>query len=194
MGKNSLGSLYFTIDSMLCTRPIFDWHKESITKQEIANLIANEDFFTMYRLLAIAIICLPEINTFKISAMSALIAIEIWQNLGYIWSENNELVALMRRFEAKLLPFDLPYISGTDTPKICNIMDYNEDQTGANNKTSLENIFNNSIILLIRKVFDLETEENLESFVVNTVQADSFDNLDYDLCDVLDNFLEREKQ
>ncbi|CAG8846549.1 12827_t:CDS:2, partial [Gigaspora margarita] len=27
-----------------------DWHKESITKQEIANLIANEDFFTMCRL------------------------------------------------------------------------------------------------------------------------------------------------
>ncbi|CAG8822959.1 35297_t:CDS:2 [Gigaspora margarita] len=71
-------------------------HKESIINQEIANLIANEDFFTM----------------------SALIAIEIWQSLGHTRSESNELVALMRRFESKLPPFDLPYVSGTDIPKI----------------------------------------------------------------------------
>ncbi|CAG8822037.1 3983_t:CDS:2, partial [Gigaspora margarita] len=333
--KTRWGSLYFTTDSMLHARPVFDWllseHKESITKQEIANLIANEDFFTMCRLvhsvwqpikeaiyaletneatladcfaylikLAIAIIRLPEINTFKIPAIhifnrryeeflhllyilayfihpqyrgkglnnngfhkAALTAIEIWQSLGHTRSESNELVALMRRFEAKLPPFDLPYVSAlrifsinptqancernfsmlkwilgdrqtsldinklegmskiksyytanirrelnffgkelteADLRDACNIssvgniMDYNEDQTGANNETSLEDMFNDSTTLLIGEVFDLETEENSESFAVKTVQADSFDNLDYDPCDVLDNFLEREKQ
>ncbi|CAG8450877.1 20646_t:CDS:2 [Gigaspora rosea] len=43
-------------------------------------------------------------------------------------------------------------------------MDYNEDQTGANNETSLEDMFNDSTTLLIGAVFDLETEENSESF------------------------------
>ncbi|CAG8830721.1 1938_t:CDS:1, partial [Gigaspora margarita] len=64
----------------------------------------------------------------------------------------------------------------------------------ANNETSLENLFNDSTILLIEEVFDLETKENSESFVINTIQANFLDNLDYDPCDVLDNFLECEKQ
>ncbi|CAG8819106.1 2108_t:CDS:1, partial [Gigaspora margarita] len=69
-------------------------------------------------------------------------------------------------------------------------MDYNKDQIDANNEFSLKDMSNNSIILLIRKIFDLETEENSESFAINTVQADSLNNLNYDLCDILNNFLE----
>ncbi|CAG8708030.1 33741_t:CDS:10 [Gigaspora margarita] len=280
-------------------------------KEVIYILETNEailaDYFAYLIELAIAIIHLPEINTFKILAMhifnrryeeflhplyilvyfihpqyqkkdlndndfhkAALIAIEIWQSLGHTRSESNELVALIQRFEAKIPPFDLPYVSDKDTPKIwwgsfkkqshlpelalriffinptqancernfsilkwilgnrqtsldinklegiskiksyytaniwrklnffskelteadlrnvCNmssvgkIMDYNEDQTDANNGPSLKDMFNNSTILLIGKICDLETEKNLEFFAVNTVQADSLDNLDYD--------------
>ncbi|CAG8758209.1 9433_t:CDS:10, partial [Gigaspora margarita] len=102
--KTRWGSLYFTTDSMLRARPVFDWllseHLETITDQEIANLLANEDFFITCRLvrsiwqpikeviyvletntailadcfaylikLAVAIKYLPEINTFKASAV-----------------------------------------------------------------------------------------------------------------------------
>ncbi|CAG8730997.1 41909_t:CDS:2 [Gigaspora margarita] len=171
-----------------------------------------------------------------------------------VWSESNELVALMQKFESKLLPFGLLYVSGTDIPKIwwrsfkkqshlpelalrifsinstqanceqnfsmlkwildnhrtkltesdlqdaynissvSNIMDYNEDQTGANNEILLEDMSNNSITLSIEEIFDLETEENSESFVAKTVQADFFDDLNYDPYDVLNNFLEHENQ
>ncbi|CAG8789864.1 35395_t:CDS:2, partial [Gigaspora margarita] len=67
-------------------------------------------------------------------------------------------------------------------------MDYNEEQTDANNEPSLEDMFNDSITLLIGEIFDLETEENSESFTINTVQADSLDNLDYDPCDIEENY------
>ncbi|CAG8744724.1 37927_t:CDS:2 [Gigaspora margarita] len=197
-------------------------HKESITNQEIANLIANEDFFTM---------CLNDNGFHKV----ALTAIEIWQSLGYTRSESNKLVALMRRFEAKIPPFNLPYVQAKILQKfgdcrtsldinklermskiksyymanirhelnffdVCNmfsvgkIMNYNEDQTDTNNEPSLEDMFNDSTILLIREICDLETEEISKSFAVNTVQAESLDNLDYNPCDVLNNFLEHEKQ
>ncbi|CAG8610527.1 29447_t:CDS:2 [Gigaspora margarita] len=136
--KTRWGSLYFTTDSMLRARPVFDWllseHLETITNQEIANLLANEDFYITCRLvrsiwqpikeviyaletntatladcfaylikLAVAIKCLPEINTFKASAVhclkdngfyqAALTSIEIWQNLGHTKLESNELIA-----------------------------------------------------------------------------------------------------
>ncbi|CAG8789868.1 35396_t:CDS:2, partial [Gigaspora margarita] len=98
-------------------------HKELITNQEIANLMANEDFFTMCRLVRSVwqpikeVIYALETNEATL-ADSTLTAIEIWQSLGHTQSESNELVALMRRFEAKILPFDLSYVSGKDTPKI----------------------------------------------------------------------------
>ncbi|CAG8717172.1 26096_t:CDS:2, partial [Gigaspora margarita] len=282
---------------MLRARPVFDWYKKSITKQEIANLIANEDFFTMCRLvrsvwklikeaiyaletnkatlancfaylikLAIAIIYLSEMNTFKISAIqkclnnnrfhkAALTAIEIWQSLGHTWPESNELAQTLQKFgrdffkkqpylpelalrifsinpmqancerNFSILNLDINKLEGISKIKsyymanirrelnffgkklteadlrdacnissVSNIIDYNEDQTGANNETSLEDMFNDSTTLLIGEVFDLKTKENSESFAVNTVQADSLNNLDYDPCDVLDNFLEHEKQ
>ncbi|RIB08731.1 hypothetical protein C2G38_2210860, partial [Gigaspora rosea] len=49
---------------------------------------------------------------------AALTSIELWQNLGHTKSESDELVAQMRRFEANLPPFDLPYVPNIDTPKI----------------------------------------------------------------------------
>ncbi|CAG8669659.1 3979_t:CDS:1, partial [Racocetra fulgida] len=74
-------------------------------------------------------------------------------------------------------------------------MGYKEDQADANNESSLEKTTSNdSTTLLIGEIFNLETEENSESSAVETAQADSLDNLDYDPCDVLNNFLEHEKQ
>ncbi|CAG8673892.1 34066_t:CDS:1, partial [Racocetra persica] len=53
-----------------------------------------------------------------------------------------------------------------------------------NNESSLkETISNDSTTLLIEEIFDLKTEENSESSAVKIAQADSLDNLDYDLCD-----------
>ncbi|CAG8841102.1 31654_t:CDS:2, partial [Gigaspora margarita] len=201
-------------------------HKESITKQEIANLIANEDFFTMCRLvhsvwkpikeaiyaletneatladcfvylikLAIAIIHLPEMNTFKIPAISLRIfsinstQANCEQNFSILkWILGDRQTSLdINKLEG------MSKIKSYYTANIWHKLNF-FDQTGANNETLLEDMFNNSTILLIGEVFDLETEKNSESFAVNTVQADSLDNLDYDPCDVLDNFLKREKQ
>ncbi|CAG8548347.1 11571_t:CDS:10 [Gigaspora margarita] len=145
--KTRWGSLYFTTDSMLRARPVFDWHLETITNQEIANLLANKDFFITCQLvrsiwqpikeviyaletntatladcfvylikLAVAIKqkCLKDNRFYQ----AALTSIEIWQNLGHTELESNELIAQMRWFEAQLPPFNLPYVSGIDTPKI----------------------------------------------------------------------------
>ncbi|CAG8852599.1 12681_t:CDS:1, partial [Gigaspora margarita] len=49
---------------------------------------------------------------------AALLFLELWQNLGHIQSEDEELIAQMRQFDAQLSPFDLPYVLGADTPKI----------------------------------------------------------------------------
>ncbi|CAG8833726.1 16262_t:CDS:2, partial [Gigaspora margarita] len=49
---------------------------------------------------------------------AALTALELWQNLGHTRLESEELIVQMRRFEAKIPPFDLSYVPGTDTPKI----------------------------------------------------------------------------
>lgn len=49
---------------------------------------------------------------------AALTSLELWQNLGHTRSESEELIAQLRCFEAQLPPFDLPYVSNIDTPKI----------------------------------------------------------------------------
>ncbi|CAG8702837.1 2605_t:CDS:2, partial [Ambispora gerdemannii] len=49
---------------------------------------------------------------------AALTSLELWQNLGHTRSEGEELIAQLRHFEARLPPFDLPYVSSMDTPKI----------------------------------------------------------------------------
>ncbi|CAG8823404.1 21465_t:CDS:1, partial [Gigaspora rosea] len=54
-------------------------------------------------------------------------------------------------------------------------------------------ISNNSISLLIEEIVDLRIEEGLESSSMEIAQAIS-SNLDYDPLDVLNSFLEREKQ
>ncbi|CAG8647760.1 24215_t:CDS:2, partial [Gigaspora margarita] len=136
---------------------------------------------------------------------AALIGIEIWQSLGYTQLKSNELGSFKKQphlSELALRIFSINPMQANCEQKFSMLKwilgdyqtNYNKVQTGANNETLLEDMFNDSVTLLIGEVFDLETEENSESFAVNTVQADSFDNLDYDLCDMLDNFLEYEKQ
>ncbi|CAG8755942.1 ribonuclease H-like domain-containing protein [Rhizophagus irregularis DAOM 181602=DAOM 197198] len=49
---------------------------------------------------------------------AALAAIEMWQSLGHTRKESEELIAQLRRFELKLAPFDLPYISGLESPNV----------------------------------------------------------------------------
>ncbi|CAG8828970.1 36865_t:CDS:2, partial [Gigaspora margarita] len=87
---------------------------------------------------------------------AALTSIKIWQNLGHTKSESDELVAQMRRFEVRLPPFNLPYVSGIDTPKIwwgsfknqprhlaelaCRIFSINPTQANACNLSTVGNI------------------------------------------------------
>ncbi|CAG8836396.1 16741_t:CDS:2, partial [Gigaspora margarita] len=128
--KTRWRSLYFTTNSIL-----------SITNQEIANLMANKDFFIMCQLVrsvwqpikeviyaletneAILADCfayLIKLAGLKDSRFhrAALLSLELWQNLWHTQSEGEELIAQMRRFDARLSLFDLPYISDIDTPKI----------------------------------------------------------------------------
>ncbi|CAG8789359.1 28982_t:CDS:2 [Gigaspora margarita] len=51
-----------------------------------------------------------------------------------------------------------------------------------------------STTLLINEIVDLEIEENSESHVAETAQAVLSEDLDYDPSEVLNSFLEREKQ
>jgi hypothetical protein len=48
----------------------------------------------------------------------ALTSIRLWQSLGHSEESSKELVSQLRRFEARLAPFDLPYTTGIDTPSI----------------------------------------------------------------------------
>jgi len=78
---------------------------------------------------------------------------------------------------------------------ISNIMSYDENQMRVSEKNSLDNeISNDSTTLLIEDIVDLTAQRNLESSseTVETVQAISPANLDYDLQDILNSFLERE--
>ncbi|CAG8723540.1 2211_t:CDS:1, partial [Cetraspora pellucida] len=71
---------------------------------------------------------------------------------------------------------------------------YEEDQISINNKISLDNMISDySTTLLIEKIIDLEIE-NSESSVVEMAYTVSPTDLDYDPCDVLNNFLEYKKQ
>ncbi|CAG8814056.1 14859_t:CDS:1, partial [Cetraspora pellucida] len=49
---------------------------------------------------------------------AALTSLELRQNLGYTQLEDEELIAQMQQFEARLPLFDLPYVLGTDTSKL----------------------------------------------------------------------------
>ncbi|CAG8855715.1 21037_t:CDS:2, partial [Gigaspora margarita] len=111
-------------------------------------------------------------------------------NLGHTRLESEELIAQMRCFEAKVPPFDLSYVLGTDTPKIC----YEEvDQVEISEIVSLDNAASSSsILLLIEEIINLEVE-NLESSVKMTPIVFSAD-LDYDPQEVLNNFLEHESR
>jgi len=187
----------------------------------------------------------------------------------------------MRRFEARLPPFNLPYVSGIDTPKIwwgsfksqprhlaelaCRIFSINPTQAScernfsslkwilgdrrinlnisrlegiskirsyyttnirrelsfpdkelteadlrdACNLSSVGNIMSyeenqmddddeplsdTSNTLLINEIIDLEIEENSEPLTEETSRAVLPEDLDYNPCDVLNRFLEREKQ
>ncbi|CAG8491287.1 11182_t:CDS:1, partial [Racocetra persica] len=71
-------------------------------------------------------------------------------------------------------------------------MSYEEDQIRDNETSS--DIFNSSTILLINEIIDLEIEEHSESSVAEMAQAVLSEDLDYDSSDVLNSFLECEKQ
>ncbi|CAG8732961.1 9747_t:CDS:1, partial [Cetraspora pellucida] len=76
-----------------------------------------------------------------------------------------------------------------------NIISYEEDQISINNEISLDNITSNySTTLLIEDIINLRIEENSESSSVRTAQDVLSNDLDYDPCDILDHFLEHEKQ
>ncbi|CAG8826569.1 27030_t:CDS:2, partial [Gigaspora margarita] len=151
-------------------------HKESITNQEIANLIANEDFFTMYRL-----------GSFKKQPHLPELALRIFSITPTQANCDRQTSLDINKLEG------MSKIKSYYTANIQHKLNF-FDQTDANNEPSLEDMFNDSTILLIGEICDLETEEISESFAVNTVQAESLNNLDYDPCDMLNNFLEHEKQ
>ena len=76
-------------------------------------------------------------------------------------------------------------------------MSYDENQMRVSEENSLDNeISNDSTTLLIEDIVDLTAQRNLESSseTVETVQAISSADLDYDLQDILNSFLERENQ
>ncbi|CAG8814060.1 36292_t:CDS:2, partial [Gigaspora margarita] len=80
--------------------------------------------------------------------------------------------------------------------KISSIMSYKDNQLEVSETNLLDNdniISNNLISLLIEEIVDLRIEEGLESSSMETAQAIS-SNLDYDPLDILNSFLEREKQ
>ncbi|CAG8618966.1 2125_t:CDS:1, partial [Cetraspora pellucida] len=57
-----------------------------------------------------------------------------------------------------------------------------------------EPLSDTSNTLLINEIIDLEIEKNLEPLTEETSQAVLPEDLDYNPCDVLNRFLEREKQ
>ncbi|CAG8685353.1 1070_t:CDS:2 [Cetraspora pellucida] len=70
-----------------------------------------------------------------------------------------------------------------------------KDQIRVDDETLSYNIVSNySPTLLIGEIIDLKTENNSESSVVETAQAVLPEDLDYNPSDVLNNFLEGEKQ
>ncbi|CAG8789360.1 28983_t:CDS:2, partial [Gigaspora margarita] len=108
---------------------------EAIMNQEIANLMANGRLVrsvwqpikeVIYALetneatLADCFAYLIKLAGLKDNGFhrAALLSLELWQNLGHTRPEGEELIAQMRRFDARSSPFDLPYVSGIDTPKI----------------------------------------------------------------------------
>ncbi|CAG8852448.1 17106_t:CDS:1 [Gigaspora margarita] len=58
----------------------------------------------------------------------------------------------------------------------------------------LSDTSNYSTTLLINEIIDLEIEENSEPLTEETFRAVLSEDLDYNPCDVLNRFLEREKQ
>ncbi|CAG8659263.1 15171_t:CDS:2 [Cetraspora pellucida] len=151
-----------TINNRLDQKIIKAWiladHGESITNTEVSNLISNESFFTTCRF--------------------------VRSNLGHTRSEGEELIAQLRRFEARLPPFDLPYVANMDTPKIWWVSSEN----------SLGSIVSDhSTTLLIEDIVDLTVGNNSEHST-KTAQTISPADLDYNPLDVLNGFLERENQ
>ncbi|CAG8758652.1 7058_t:CDS:1, partial [Racocetra fulgida] len=67
-------------------------------------------------------------------------------------------------------------------------MSYEEDQISDDETSS------DTTTLLINEIVDLEIEKNSESLVAETAQAVLPEDLDYDPFNVLNSFLEREKQ
>ncbi|CAG8599114.1 1449_t:CDS:2, partial [Cetraspora pellucida] len=47
---------------------------------------------------------------------AALVATSLWQSLNHTEQESRELVTQLRRYNARLPLYDLPYVSGMDTP------------------------------------------------------------------------------
>ncbi|CAG8706351.1 1063_t:CDS:2 [Gigaspora rosea] len=73
-----------------------------------------------------------------------------------------------------------------------NIISYEKDQTRVDDETSSDTS-NGSTTLLINEIVDLEIE-NSESPVAETAQSVLSEDLDYDPSEVLNSFLERERQ
>ncbi|CAG8776049.1 35040_t:CDS:2, partial [Racocetra persica] len=101
-------------------------------------------------------------------------------------SEGEELIIQIQQFDAQLSLFDFLYVS------VSNIMSYEENQIRDDETSS--DTFNSSTILLINKIVDLKIEEHSKSPVAETAQAVLSEDLDYNLSDVLNSFLECEKQ
>ncbi|RHZ62588.1 hypothetical protein Glove_339g12 [Diversispora epigaea] len=111
--KTRWGSLYSTTNSILKAQPVFDWilseHSEIITNLEIIHILKDEEFFSTCRF--IRHIWEP------IKEKIALTAVQLWQNLGHSDNSCKELLSQLRRYEAKLNPFDLTYTE-IDTPQV----------------------------------------------------------------------------
>ncbi|RHZ62888.1 hypothetical protein Glove_334g4 [Diversispora epigaea] len=112
--KTRWGSLYSTTNSILKAQPVFDWilseHSEIITNLEIIRILKDEEFFSTCRFIRRGL----KDSVFR---EIALTAVQLWQNLGHSDNSCKELLSQLRRYEAKLNPFDLIYIE-IDTPQV----------------------------------------------------------------------------
>ncbi|CAG8511066.1 32422_t:CDS:2, partial [Racocetra persica] len=132
---------------------------------------------------------------------AALTSLELWQNLGHtrskdtskIWWESFKNPSRhLAELAYRIFQLILHKRATKGTSHFSNIMSYEEDQIRDDETSS--DTSNSSTTLLINEIVDLEIEEHLESSVAEMAQAVLSEDLDYNFSDVLNSFLECEKQ
>ncbi|CAB5198560.1 unnamed protein product [Rhizophagus irregularis] len=113
---------------------------------------------------------------------AALAAIEMWQSLGHTRKESEELIAQLRRFELKLAPFDLPYISGLESPNELSYMSKDLTESELRESTNIASV--NSIISLEEDddTVNIDGDNNLNQ----TSPSENFSNTELAISNIVD--------